>query len=427
MTNSKTSSSTVEGDTSVISELVHGASDAAIAIDDRQRVAGWNRIAEQLLGYKAEEVMGRPCAEVLQATLPGGEPLCVPTCEAFRCFLNCHAFGVTECRARRKNGDWVSVGISSLVLPRTEQRPGTSKIVAIELLREKQQKHVDPQPRGALQIFALGGFGVTASGCTIAVENWKRKQAVTLLKFLVTQLDRPVHRERILDCLWPDVDEERAWGRLKVTMYYMRSQLRAAGIGDDVVRTIGDAYLLRRDALWLDAEIFEKLVTEGRALQDQERWEEALRCYEEASSLYRGDYLEQDIFADWCAEERERLREICLEMLSRKAECHAQSGQYAHAVQVCRKALVHDPCRENLHVALMEYLLCLGHPDRALAQYRHCETVLAREFGVAPMPETRRLYQQIVDGAGFRLPAAPAASSRERDHAHAPRAVSGAP
>jgi DNA-binding SARP family transcriptional activator len=277
---------------------------------------------------------------------------------------------------------------------------------------------VRAQPQGALQIFTLGGFGVTASGCTVALENWKRKQAVTLLKFLVTQLDRPVHRERILDCLWPDVDEERAWGRLKVTMYYLRSQLRATEIGDDVVRTVGDAYLLRRDAVWVDTEIFEKLVAEGRTLQDQARWQEALRCYDEAFSLYRGDYLEQDIFADWCAEERERLREICLEMLSRKAQCHAQCGQYTQAVQVCRKALVRDPCRENLHVTLMEYLLCLGHPDRALAQYRRCEAMLAREFGVEPMPETQRLYQQIMSGAGYRFP--PAASSLARDHTSAP-------
>ena len=417
MTDSRHDAPAVTDETDFVTNLVHCASDAALAIDARQRVAAWNHGAEQLLGYAAEEVLGRRCADVLQAVLPGGEPLCVPDCGVFRCFLSGNACGVPACRIRRKNGDWVEVGISSLVMPKSVRLPSDG-IVAVELLREKEQGHVHAQPHGALQVFALGGFGVAASGRTVAVENWKRKQAVTLLKFLVTQLDRPVHRERILDCLWPDVDEERAWGRLKVTMYYLRSQLRGTGIGDDVVRTVGDAYLLRRDAVWVDAEIFEKLVAEGRALQDQERWEQALHCYDEALSLYRGDYLEQDIFADWCAEERERLREICLEMLSRKAECHAQSGQFAQAVQVCRKALVRDPCRESLHVALMEYLLCQGHVDRALAQYRHCEAVLAREFGVDPMPETQRLYQQIVDGADFRLSAA---SSGARGYTHATR------
>jgi DNA-binding SARP family transcriptional activator len=162
------------------------------------------------------------------------------------------------------------------------------------------------------------------------------------------------------------------------------------------VRTVGDAYLLRRDAVWVDAENFEKLVDEGRALQGKGRGDEALRCYDEAQFLYRGEYLEQDVFADWCAEERERLGEIYMEMLTRKAECHAERGEYAEAAQVCRKGLVHDPCRENFHRALMQYLVRLGRADWAIAQFRHCQAVLAREFGVEPTPETQRLYEAIL-------------------------------
>jgi PAS domain S-box-containing protein len=392
----ETGGSPVETGSAAVSQWLELASDAAFAIDDRNQVAAWNRGAEQLLGYAPDEAIGRRCAEVLQSVLPGGEPLCMPNCELFRCFLDCHPRGVPSCRVRRKNGDWVSVGYSSLVMPGQTQGAPSGAVVAVVFLREKEERHVQVPLRGVLQVFALGKFGLAANGQGVAVEKWKRRQAVTLLKFLVTQLDRPVHRERILDCLWPDVDEERGWGRLKVTMYYLRAQLRAAGAGEDAVRTVGDAYLLRRDAVWVDAENFEKLVAEGRTLQSKGRGDDALRCYDEAQFLYRGDYFEQDAFADWCAEERERLGEIYMEMLTRKAECHAQRGEYAEAVQVCRKALVHDPCRESFHRDLMQYLARLGRPDWAIAQFRHCQAVLAREFGVEPVPETQRLYRQIL-------------------------------
>jgi DNA-binding SARP family transcriptional activator len=66
------------------------------------------------------------------------------------------------------------------------------------------------------------------------------------------------------------------------------------------------------------------------------------------------------------------------------------------AAQVCRKGLVHDPCRESFHRALMQYLVRLGRADWAIAQFRHCQAVLAREFGVDPMPETQRLYEAIL-------------------------------
>jgi len=385
-----------EADAATASRLVEFASDAAFAVDDWQRVTAWNRGAEQLLGYAPDEAIGRRCAEVLQAVLPGGEPLCMPDCELFRCFRDCHARGVAACRVRRKNGDWVSVGYSSLVLPPRMQGPPSGAAVAVVFLREKEAQYVRVPLRGVLQIFALGKFGLAANGRGVAVEKWKRRQAVTLLKVLVTQLNRPVHRERILDCLWPDVDEERAWGRLKVTMYYLRAQLRAVGAGEDAVQTVGNAYLLKHDAVWVDAENFEKLVAEGRSLEGKGRGDEALRCYEEAQLLYRGNYLEQDALADWCAEERERLGEIYMEMLTCKAECHARRGEFAEAVLVCRKGLVYDPCRESFHRALMQYLARLGRPDWAVAQFRHCQDVLAREFGVEPMPETQRVHRQIL-------------------------------
>lgn len=379
-----------------VAELVEMSSDCALAIDDRHQVVAWNGAAERLLGYTSEEVIGRRCAEVLRSVLPTGEPLCRPDCENFANFCGCRPRAVPACRIRRKDGHWVSVGYSSLVMPRQSQGAPNGSVVAIVFLHETSPAQAHTSPHGLLQVFALGKFGLTANGCGVPLERWKRKQAVTLLKYLVTQVDRPVHRERILACMWPDVDEERGCGRLKVTMYYLRAQLRAAGAGEDAVQTVGNAYLLKADAVWVDAHHFEKLAAEGRAHQAKGRVEDALRCYQEAQFLYRGDYLEQDIFADWCAEERERLGELYMEMLTHKSECHAERGEYAEAVQTCRKGLVHDPCREGFHRAVMQHYAALGRPDWALAQYRHCEAVLAREFGVAPLPDTQRVREQLL-------------------------------
>jgi DNA-binding SARP family transcriptional activator len=397
-----------EQSTIAVSQLVEGAADAAFAIDDHHQVVAWNNTAETLLGYAPEEVIGLRCEEVLQAVLPGGEPLCRPNCDVFQCFRDCHASAVPNCRVRCKNGGWVSVGYSSLVMPNQNREAPNGSVVAVVFLHDMEEQRLRAPRHGLLQIFMLGKFGLIANDQGIAIDKWKRRQAVTLLKFLVTHLDRPVHRERILDYLWPDVDEERGWGRLKVTMYYLRSQLRASGAGEDAIRTVGSAYLLRRDAVWVDAENFEKLINEGRSLQNKGRCDQALRCYDEALFLYRGDYLEQDVYADWCAEERERLGEIYLDMLSRKAECHAQRSEFVEAVQVCRKGLVQDSCRESFHCSLMRYLVHLGRIDSALAQYRQCRSILSREFGVEPMPETQQLHRQILAQLNHGSPEAPA-------------------
>lgn len=378
--------------------MVDFASDAAFAIDSRCHVAAWNRKAEHLLGYSKDEVIGRPCRGILQAVLPGGEPLCGPRCEPSRFFRSCLPRGVPSCRILRKDGDWVTVGYSSLVTSETARGSREGAVMAMIFLHDREQESAAAESQDMLQIYTLGNFGLAVGGQSVALDKWIRKQAVTLLKYLITQAGRPIHRERILACLWPDADESRGWERLKVTISYLRRQMRELGMRDDVVATVGKAYLLRRDAIRVDAETFERLIAEGRSLQAEQRNEEALACYAEAEHLYRGDYLEEDIFADWCAEERERLRELYLEMLADVIECCAQHGDYAEAARLCRKALVREPCRESFHRSLIELLARLGHSDQAIAQYRSCQQVLAQELGVEPMPETQRIHQQILQG-----------------------------
>jgi DNA-binding SARP family transcriptional activator len=56
----------------------------------------------------------------------------------------------------------------------------------------------------------------------------------------------------------------------------------------------------------------------------------------------------------------------------------------------------------------MRYLVNLGRTDSALAQYRQCRSVLWREFGVEPMPETQQIYQQIVSQHNREQAASPA-------------------
>lgn len=378
--------------------LVENASDAAFVIDAERKIAAWNKRAQGFLGYTPAQVIGRDCGTVLQATLPGGEPLCHGDCDVFQCFRECRPYGVPDCRLQHQNGEWVPASMASIVLPQQHSPQQPTQEMAIVLLRDAAQPNPVPEHH-TLQVFTLGGFGVAVAGHSVDIGKWKRKQAVTLLKYLVTQLDHAVHRERLLDCLWPEADQKQGLGRLKVTMYCLRRELRNSGMSDDVVKTIGNAYLLRRDTVWVDAEAFERLFEKGRALQEHSRWNDALQHYIEARQLYRGDYLDEEIFADWCAEERERLRELYLEMLARTAECHAKLSQYAEAMCICRRALVVDPCRENFHYALMEYLVSDGHPDLALTQYRHCEQILAREFDTTPLPKTRRLLDQIMNGA----------------------------
>ena len=379
--------------------LVDCASDPAFAIDRSLTIINWNRAARQCLGYAAEEVIGQHCSDVLQAVYAHGEPLCAPGCEGVRCFRRDRPFAATSSYARHKDGGWVPVNLAAVVTSKRVQSSDDRSVLAVVFLRDDEGKNAQPLVPQTLQIFTFGRFGLAAGGTRLATEKWQRKrQALTLLKLLVARVGRAVPREVLSEWLWPEADERSGRERLKVTLYALRHQLRAAGLNEEIIETVDGAYLLRREAVWIDVEAFDRCVTDGSAQQHQEQWEDALHSYREAQRLYRGDYMEENIHADWCAEERDRLREVHLEMLARMAECYAARDRYAEAVSVYRSILVDDPCREGVHRTLMTHLARLGHIDSAVAQYHHCARILAEELDVQPMPETRRLYERILAG-----------------------------
>ncbi|MCH8166337.1 MAG: winged helix-turn-helix domain-containing protein [Proteobacteria bacterium] len=377
--------------------LVHFASDPAFAIDRELRITAWNSGAQALLGHAPDEVVGCHCYDVLHGMLSGGEPLCMPGCEGIECFQRGRPFAVPGCKLRHKDGRWVSATVGTLVMPGDgEDRPDGE--VAIVFMREIDAVPSRQQPAPPLRIFTLGHFGLAVEGGALATDKWRRKQALTLLKYLVIYQGRPVRRERLCDCLWPEADEADSWGRLKVTMSFLRRQLRAAGLHEDVLETIGKSYMLRRDAVWVDAVAFEGLVSDAATAEREDRTQVAVRLYEDARRLYRGDYLEEDLYADWCAEERQRLREVYLEMLAGLADCYAASGRLAEAAQVCRTALCCDPCRESFLRSVLRHLVALGRPDWAEADYRHWRRVMADEMGMELTAETEKLYRELVSG-----------------------------
>jgi len=360
------------------------------------RVVGWNAGAKKLLGYSAADVIGQNCGQVLQAFYPTGEPLCSVLCEGRACIGCGEKWGISACRIRHKNGTMIAAKISTLVLPPDAREQNDEDAVAVVFLHESKGAASDVPHILPLRIFTLGQFSLAIAGEGLSVESWKRKQAVVVLKCLVSQLGRPVHRERLIEWLWPEADVERGWERLKVTISFLRSKLRAGGAMDDTIETMGQCYLLRRDAVWVDSDAFESSVAAGWGFLKDGKRAEARTRFEEAQSLYGGHYLEDEPYAEWCAEERERLREIYLELLAGMATCYAEDRHFMEASQVCRTALFNDPCRESFLRALLENLVNLGRPDWAEAQFESWCRTLEEEYGLEPTPETLRTYQHLI-------------------------------
>ena len=95
--------------------LLEGTSDAAFAVDEEGLIRSWNRAAEKLFGYRASEVLRKPCASLLQGHGPQGNIVCKEDCNVLQCAAANHEMENYDLQVLVHGGRRLSVNISIII------------------------------------------------------------------------------------------------------------------------------------------------------------------------------------------------------------------------------------------------------------------------------------------------------------------------
>ena len=96
---------------------LEGTADGALLLDAGNKVAFWNSAAERLLGFRAEEVIGRPCHEVMRGKTITGHPLCASPCSISCRLAGGRAVRNFDMQTFAKSGRMVWLNVSSIPVP----------------------------------------------------------------------------------------------------------------------------------------------------------------------------------------------------------------------------------------------------------------------------------------------------------------------
>jgi LuxR family maltose regulon positive regulatory protein len=242
-------------------------------------------------------------------------------------------------------------------------------------------------------IQCLGPFRVFIGSEEISQERWVSTKARDLLAYFITFRGERVPSERVFDAIWADKP-----GRGLTAFHTALSRLRhALRIGDAAPRYIlveAGEYWLDIAAFNVDVNEFETALTKARTASTEEL---AAHWYEQALSLYHGEYLENFYF-DWLFPERQRLVEIYIMTLRNLATYHFTRERYTNALELLQRALRVDNLNEDLHCQTMRTYVALGDQAGLVHQYKDLEKTLLMELGMEPLVATQKLYQKLVSG-----------------------------
>ena len=234
----------------------------------------------------------------------------------------------------------------------------------------------------------LGGFEVVRDEVPVAQDAWARRQAAQLVQLLALSRDLRMHREQVVDSLWPGLSWEAAAPRLHKAAHYAR---RALDDQDAVVlRHELVALFPGRDDVVVDVREFTREA--GQALQSGDT-----RLAQEALRWYAGPLLPHDPYESWTGDPRRAAREQHLDLLR----------------LLCRwdDVLAEDPADEDAHLAVARARADTGDLRGALVQLERLEHAVSQELGASPGEEAVRLRRELEKGAGGPWGRPPAASA----------------
>ncbi len=254
----------------------------------------------------------------------------------------------------------------------------------------------------ALCIRALGGLSLWSHGELLSAQAFTRKKAVALLKLLLLRAPAAVHRDLLIDQLWPDADSQRGGNRLHGVVHALRAALDHGGASDCIGHE-QDAYFFRpTPAVFVDLFEFQRLLQQARNLDGRLGEAEVQAALERAVELYEGDLFADDPYTGWLDAPRQQLRDAYLRAARELTTRYARSQRHEDALRVLRQATLIDPLAEDLQRRLIRTLLALDRATDAREHYERLVALIRREVDAEPLNETLALGMELRRIAGHR-------------------------
>ncbi|MDW3176490.1 MAG: BTAD domain-containing putative transcriptional regulator [Acidimicrobiia bacterium] len=216
-----------------------------------------------------------------------------------------------------------------------------------------------------VRITLLGGFHVEFGRRSITTADFERRSGAELVQLLSLSPGRRMHREKVLDALWPDAPLASSANRLHKAATYARKAL-------DV-----------ENSLVLRGEIVE-LLPDMHVQVDVATIAEAVRSpsddIESVVSLCGGELLPDSPYVEWTVVAREESRRQQISLLK-------QARHWRRIIEL-------DPAHEEAYIELMTQAVNIGDRTDALLLFRDLQGALDEHLGVEPSHEAVALRDQ---------------------------------
>lgn len=267
------------------------------------------------------------------------------------------------------------------------------------ILKEKNAMSLSPRPplpapveaeKEMLTVLSVSMFGKfhvsSTNGETVMWRTAKEKELFAYL-LLHNPATSDVHRDHIIEHLWPSEQYEKAKVYMHTCVSLLRKNLRKLGI-EDAIRYKNGHYLLNRRQI--RADVHELIELFGRIQHEEDI---PLARMEEVLALYQDTLLSQEDYP-WMSEWSRQLERSALEFMLLLSLRYLDQRDAKRAAELAERAIRHSPYEEEGYRCAMQAYLAMGNPHHVQRIYQALESQL-EELNIRPSEMAVQLYEQI--------------------------------
>lgn len=221
--------------------------------------------------------------------------------------------------------------------------------------------------------------------------KWRTKKAQELFAYLLHLKGAWVTKERLIEKLWREQEQDKAVTYLHHSVSRIRHLLREWG-AVCTVEYEDESYRLPLGGFQTDVDEFEQIASVSGGLRLSE-WDK----YEYALSLYQGEYYEDHNY-EWAENKRLNLQQSYFQLICGMARHELEEGQNQEAVKRLLLAQEQFPYSDELCRLVMQGYKKMNHPIMVRESYQTFRQMLQNELGVLPESHTTELYYKLYSG-----------------------------
>jgi len=216
--------------------------------------------------------------------------------------------------------------------------------------------------------------------------QWRTTKAQELFLYLLLHIGKLIRKSELIDILWPDLDEPKAYPQLYNTVYHVRKTLHLFSYHLSL-RNVSEGYMLTSKNVMIDL-----VEWEDRIISIPPVTIKTIDEYETTMKLYTGGYLQEYEYL-WAEPERFRLERLWVKTAYQMANHYYENNNIEMAeswfVNICHM----QPENEDANLSLMKIYDDLGLGMLVHHQYTQLTKAL-EQLNVQVSPYIKKWYHQ---------------------------------